>query len=111
MRGGGVNKYNAKPTEVDGIRFDSLAESRRYSELRLMERAGAITDLRVHPRYELLPKTASERAVHYIADFCYVEGGHEVVEDVKGVETPVFRLKASMFRRRYPGIELRIINA
>lgn len=106
-----MNKYHARHTEVDGIRFDSLAESRRYCELRLLEQAGEITDLRVHPRYELLPKTASERAVHYEGDFEYREGGLTVVEDVKGVATPVFRLKATMFRRRYPGIELRIINA
>lgn len=106
-----MNKYHARPTEVDGIRFDSLAESRRYCELRLLEAAGEITDLRVHPRYELLPKEGGERAVHYEGDFEYREGGRVVCEDVKGVETPVFRLKASMFRRRYPGIELRIINA
>jgi hypothetical protein len=106
-----VNKYHARPVTDQGIRFDSQAEHRRWCELRLLEQAGAITDLRVHPRYELLPKTASERAVHYEGDFEYREGGLTVVEDVKGVATPTFRLKASMFRRRYPGIELRIINA
>jgi hypothetical protein len=108
-----VNKFHARPVTDAGIRFDSLAEHRRWCELRLLEQAGEIRDLRVHPRYELLPKEGGERAVHYTPDFDYLEGGKRVAEDVKGgpTATPVFRLKATMFRRRYPGIELRIINA
>ena len=43
----GVSKYMAKKCQVDGIKFDSLKEARRYQELRLLERAGKIADLRV----------------------------------------------------------------
>lgn len=106
-----MSKYNARRVTLDGIAFDSVAESRRYVELRLMERAGAIESLRVHPRYELLPKENGQRAVRYEGDFEYREGGRVVCEDLKGVQTPVFRLKANLFRRRYPEIELRIVDA
>jgi len=106
-----VSKYNARRVRADGHTFDSRAEYRRYCELVLLERAGAIRDLRVHPRYELLPKADGLRAVHYIGDFEYREGDVVVCEDVKGVKTPVFRLKANLFRRVYPHIELRIVEA
>ena len=39
------SKYHAQPVEIDGVRFDSQKEARRYSELRLLERAGEIKDL------------------------------------------------------------------
>ena len=49
------NKYNATKTTVDDIKFDSIGESRRYSELKLLERAGAISELELQPRFELQP--------------------------------------------------------
>ncbi len=108
-----MSKYNARRTEVDGIAFDSKAEAARYVELRLLERAGAIRDLRVHPRYEILPREGGERARHYTPDFEYREGGRVVCEDVKGgraTMTDAARLRMSLFRRRYPAIELRIVE-
>jgi hypothetical protein len=114
-----VNKYNAKPTEIDGIRFDSLAESRRYSELRLLERAGAITDLRVHPRYRIWPTTTlrdgtKQRATYYVADFAYREGDVQVAEDVKGgkaTQVALWRLKWKMARALYPDVDWRVVEA
>lgn len=106
----GRRKFGNIPTVVDGIRFDSQAEARRYGELLILVRAGAITDLAVHPRYVL---TDGPRPPVYVADFAYVEQGRQVVEDVKGgkaTQTPAFRLKAKLFRERYPHIELRIIE-
>ena len=105
-------KYHNRRVIADGYGFDSQAEFARYGELVLLQQAGAISDLVVHPRYVLLDKTPTERATVYVGDFAYTEGGQkQVVEDVKGVETTVFRLKAAMFRRRYPGVELRIVRA
>jgi len=78
-----MNKYNAKKTMVDGIVFDSKKESQRFAELKLLEKAGQITDLRLQHKYELIPKQGKERATCYIADFVYEENGKEVVEDVK----------------------------
>jgi hypothetical protein len=106
------NKYNAKRVTLDGYTFDSQAEARRYGELRLLEAAGAIHGLRVHPVYVLLDAEPGLRAVRYEADFEYIECGQRVAEDVKGgpTETPVFRLKAQLFRRRYRDVELRVVK-
>ena len=49
-------KYNNTRPVVDGIKFDSKREAERYKELKLLERAGKISDLILQPRFELLPK-------------------------------------------------------
>lgn len=108
------SKYNAQRVKLDGYTFDSKAEARRYGELKLLAEAGAIHDLRVHPRYTLLDRTPDLRAVVYEADFDYLEDGRRVAEDVKGgtaTQTPVFRLKVQLFKRRYTDVELRIVEA
>lgn len=112
------HKYNAQPTEVDGIKFDSKAESIRYSELVLLQRAGHISNLQIHPTFELqktfIDVTTGKtiRAIKYEADFSYIEAGkvRPVVEDVKGFETKEFSLKKKMFLYHYPQYELRIIK-
>lgn len=112
------NKYGARKVKLDGFTFDSQAEADRYVQLKLMERAGEIGDLQVHPRYELVEAFTDrdgrrQRAVTYVADFAYMEAGQPVVEDVKGgkaTQTPVFKLKAKLFLRRYPEIAFRIVE-
>lgn len=109
-------KYNARAAHVDGLRFDSQAEARRYAELKLLEAAGVIAGLEVHPRFELQAAFKDHAgkgwaAIVYEADFAYFEDGARIVEDVKGIETPAFRLKRKLFLRRYPGLALRVIPA
>lgn len=111
------NKYNASKTVVDGIRFDSRAEARRYRELKLLQRAGEIKDLELQPSFLLVDgfkcRGKSYRDVRYIADFAYIEikTRLHVVEDVKGVETEVFRLKKKLFLKKYGNLyDLRIIR-
>lgn len=110
-----ANKFNARVTYLDGYTFQSRAEARRYEELRLLEMAGEIHDLKVHPRFELLPrdKALGLRAVHYTADFQYTEGGRVIVEDVKGGSATItgeFKLRRQLFMRRYRGVEFRIVK-
>lgn len=104
------SKYHAKKTVVDGITFDSRKEADRYLVLKGMEKDGSIEDLRRQVRYELVPAFNVDgkhyRPVYYVADFVYVEDGKEVVEDVKGVRTDVYRLKSKLFARRY-GVSIR----
>ena len=50
-----MNKYNAVKVNVDGITFDSKKEAERYSELKLLERCGAISDLELQVEYKLIP--------------------------------------------------------
>lgn len=88
------NKYHNKKITVDGITFDSLKEANRWKELKLLERAGEITDLKRQVKFELIPSQKAdgkvlEREVNYIADFVYKnKAGLEVVEDVKGYRDP-----------------------
>ena len=84
-------KYKNRKVLVEGIKFDSEKEARRYRELKLLEADGEITDLRRQVRYELIPTQRIdgklvERKVDYVADFCYIRVKDQklVVEDVKG---------------------------
>lgn len=98
------SKYSAKKTTVDGITFDSAKEAQRYCELKLLERAGEISDLQRQVKFTLIPKQEDERPVFYIADFVYEEkGGKRVVEDVKGYRTKDYIIKRKLFKQRNPG--------
>ena len=98
-----MNKYRAQKTIVDNITFDSKAEARRYNLLKLLERTGQITGLVLQPKFIIQPAfTRCDgkriRGVKYLADFAYydeLEGRH-IIEDVKGVETAVFKLKRKL---------------
>lgn len=91
--------------------FDSIKEARRYQELKLLLRAGAISDLKLQVPYELIPAQyingkCVERAVKYIADFVYTENGKEIVEDAKGVRTDTYKIKKKLMLYVY-GIRLK----
>jgi hypothetical protein len=93
------NKYHAQKSGG----YDSRKEHRRANELRLMQRAGLISNLREQVPYELIPTQRDkdgkvlERACSYIADFVYTdEHGNTVVEDTKGVRTEVYRIKRKL---------------
>lgn len=107
------SKYGNVRTEIDGIWFDSQAEARRYEELRLLQRAGAISLLCPSPEQPKKRRFKLIAGVTYTPDFTYQEGGREIAEDVKGgkaTATGHFRDKAKMFRELYPSIELRIVE-
>jgi hypothetical protein len=107
------NKYNAKKTEIDGITFHSRKESVRYSQLKLYEKGGLIKNLRLQVPYELIPKLVingkTERAIKYVADFVYIDtvNGKEIVEDVKGMITDIFKIKYRLMKQIH-GIDIKI---
>ena len=92
------NKFGAKPTIVDGKRFMSKLEAKRYGQLKLLWEAGEITSFTCQKRYPLIA------GITYIADF-EIEwaDGRVTVEDVKGVETEVFKIKHKLFDHLYAG--------
>lgn len=110
-----MNKYHAKKTEVDGIVFDSKRESERYKELKLLEKVGEIRYLKLQPKYDLVVN--GQKICTYKADFQYegkiIEsniiftpiGWKPFVEDVKGVKTPVYRLKKKLMKALH-GIDI-----
>lgn len=101
----GYSKYGAVKTKIDGIVFDSQREAERYKELKILEKAGEINHLELQPSFELQPgfecKSKKYRPIIYKADFAYTEGDTYVVEDVKGMETDVFKLKRKMFIHKF----------
>jgi len=124
-----THKYGAKEVWYDGIRFPSIGEGNRYLFLRDEARAGRISDLRLQVHYELYPavfeqKTITrgprkgetvnsrllEEGITYVADFVYrLPDGREVVEDFKGMQTPVFKIKRRLMRERL-GIRVHIVT-
>lgn len=93
-------KYGNVRTEVDGISFDSKKEAKRYSELKLLERAGHIRDLELQPMFPMVIN--GHLVCTYIADFAYlVPNGSRVVEDVKSPATrseAAYRIKNKLMR-------------
>ena len=95
------SKYRNRRLVWDGMEFDSQKECMRYRELKLLQQAGAISNLQRQVRYELVPsqkidgKTV-ERPIFYVADFVYTENGQTIVEDVKGVKTDAYIIKRKL---------------
>jgi hypothetical protein len=98
------NKYRAVPTVVDGIRFASKREAKRWSELKLLEQAGDIKNLRRQVRYKLTMPVA------YVADFVYEwrHGATVVIEDAKGYATPLFKRKARLMKQQH-NIDVKLV--
>lgn len=107
------NKYSADKVVIDGIEFASKREARRYQDLRLLAKAGEITDLRMQVKYQLIPAQREpdtigpkggrkpgkliEHEVSYVADFVYKDkDGNEIVEDTKGFRTKDYVIKRKL---------------
>ena len=99
--------------------YSSKREAARAAELKLMERAGHISGLREQVVYVLAPSVVIQGRkrpeLRYVADFVYWEipkartgwaGGKEIIEDVKGILTPVYRIKRHLMMSVH-GIEIR----
>ena len=123
------HKYKAIKTTVDGKTFDSKKEAKRYTELKLLEKSGMITHLELQPTYQITVNGVD--ICKYKADFRYFtvrqenreqysnskgewivptktgdkEG--EIVEDVKGFKTPIYRLKKKLVEACYPGTQIK----
>ena len=109
-----MNKYRNKKVQIDRYVFDSIKEGQRYRELAILERAGKISSLELQPKFLLQESFRKNgktyRKIEYVADFQYIENGKTIVEDVKGMQTDVFKLKHKLFEKKYPNLELKIID-
>lgn len=122
-------KYRNKKITVDGVTFDSKREYTRYCELKLLEKAGEISNLRQQVKFLLIPaqyEKATERYTRgrnkgklkqghlierecaYIADFVYIDNStqEKVVEDTKGIRTKDYIIKRKLMLSRY-GIKIK----
>lgn len=100
-----MSKYKAQPTMIDGIRFASRKEGARYQQLKILERGNLITDLKLQQPIKCIVN--GELVCKYISDFSYYDREKNAIiwEDVKGVKTPVYKLKKKLVRACH-GIEI-----
>lgn len=109
------NKYNNQITIVDNIKFDSAAEANYYNQLLLLKRAGEIKEIKLQPKYLLIPgyikNNKKIRAAYYIADFEveYSSGDIEVI-DVKGYKTQLYKFKKKLFEYKYTDLKIKEVN-
>lgn len=98
-------KFKNIRTEKDGQKFDSKWEAERFQQLKLMESAGEIRDLRAQVSFDLVVN--GQLVCRYIADFVYVRNGRRVVEDSKSkpTVTRLYKLKAKLMKAIH-GIEI-----
>jgi hypothetical protein len=106
-------KYGNEPVEIDGVRFPSKKEARRWGELKLLEKGGVIRNLKRQEKYALTVN--GQLVCNYVCDFQYEEASQgkwvRVVEDVKSEATrknSTFRLKEKLLQAVH-GIKLRIV--
>lgn len=132
----GPRVKNAHKTEIDGIKFPSRMEARRYIQLKKLQEEGVVTNIECQPEFILQRsfrkccgavwgtselkngrcpicdnKVEATRAIKYIADFrvTYSDGRQEL-EDVKGMETEIFIIKRKLFDYIYPQLTLKILK-
>lgn len=105
-------KYHNTRVYVGGKWYDSKKESRRGTELRLLENAGKIKNLEFQKRFVLQESFKKNgktfRAITYIADFVYFDNSSKkvIVEDTKGCRTDVYKIKKKLFEKKYPTLEI-----
>jgi hypothetical protein len=112
----GRNKYGAVPTRVDGIKFASRTEARFYNYVKKLQAEEKIVSIGVQVPFQLLDPFTDKngdhvRGIKYIADFdiVWADGTRWVVDTKGGVLTDVFKIKAKLFKFRYPDIEFRVM--
>lgn len=109
------HKYNAEKVVIDGMTFDSRREAKRWSDLKILERAGKIEHLCRQVTYNLVcgvklhGAKRARPAIRYIADFVYQDDdGYVVIEDAKGFDTSEARLKRHLMLA-LRGLEVRLV--
>jgi hypothetical protein len=101
-----MSKYKNIKVKLDGITFDSKKEAVHYAYLKSLEKRGIITDLKLQTKLDF--KIDGKKIFTYKPDFEYNdEFGHHIV-DVKGIQTPVFKLKKKLIEAQYK-IKIEII--
>lgn len=100
------SKYHSRKQIIDGYVFASKREAQRYSELKMLEKAGKISNLELQKRFELIQSQRIDGKVvespcYYVCDFAYCEGGKQVIEDAKGMKTEVYKIKKKPMLYKY----------
>ena len=94
-----ISKYRSIPTLVNGITFHSKKEAEKYRDLLLLERAKKVSDLQMQVPFPCVVN--GKKICSYFADFVYTEKGKQVVLDVKGYRTPLYKMKKKLVEALY----------
>ena len=112
----GYSKYGGVKTRVDGILFASKLEAKYYNHLKRLQADGVVKSIGLQVPFVLLEPFTDKngehvRGIKYIADFdvVYSDGRREIV-DTKGAMTDVFKIKAKLFKFKYPDLEFKVIK-
>ena len=103
------SKYNAVPTTYNGVVYASKKEAAFAQELDLKLKAGEVDYILRQVPFDL------GAGIIYRADFVtitkYTQQYHwnVVVYEVKGMETPAWKLKHKLFKDKYPLIQLEVV--
>ena len=99
------SKYGNVKTVIDGIKFDSKKEAKRYGELMLMQKTKQIYGLKTQVKYDIVINDV--KVCRYVADFTYKCANTDTLttEDVKGFKTGIYRLKKKLMKAVF-GIEI-----
>ena len=103
MKWWGKPKYGNEKVESTDGKFDSKLEYYRWCDLKLLEKAKQITELKRQVKFVLIDKSKYGREISYMADFTYIQGNKLIVEDTKSsaTKTPLYRLKKRLMAERY----------
>ena len=111
------SKFQSVECVIDGIRFQSRLEARRYTQLKQMEQEGIIHNLVLQPKFLIQEKFKDPytgkvyQPIHYIGDFMYTDQtGQKIVEDAKGFSTETFKLKFKLVIYHYPEIRFVLLK-
>lgn len=110
-------KFGAKKCVVNGIEFDSIMEAKFYIFLLEQKKEKLIKDFDMQVPFVLMDKYKNKftgkmvREIKYLADFVIDEtDGSQTAIDVKGIETPEFKIKAKLFGSRYPDVQFMCVQ-
>jgi len=108
------NKYKAKPTIVDGIKFPSMAEAEYY---RLCKARPEVVHIDTHVAVTMPYGEGDKREViRYKIDLILWIQDHESIRprpeahEVKGMETADFKIKHKIFNATHPLAPLKVFK-
>ena len=111
-----MSKYGNRKTVIDGYTFDSKLEADYYCQLKLLKRAGHITDFKLQPRFTLQDAYVHRftrkriQKIEYVADFLVIYPNHQEIVDCKGMKTALYLMKKKIFEYKCPDLQIKEVS-
>lgn len=105
-----LGKFGAVPTIVDNITFHSKREAHYYATYKILQRAGKIGNLELQPKFPIIVNGV--KICNVILDFAFFDydANSRRAIDVKGMDTPISRLKRKLLEAAYPGVKVELVR-